>query len=105
VTIYLTAPKSREELANAAKVPFSEVEMIIGQRCRPCHSKNPTDDVFIVAQGGMMYDTPEQIVAAKDKIMNRAIITKTMPQGNKTKMTMEERTKVETWIMQGAKLD
>jgi uncharacterized membrane protein len=105
LAIYLTAPKSREELANAAKVPFSEVEMIIGQRCRPCHSKNPTDDVFIVAQGGMMYDTPAQIVAAKDKIMNRAVITKTMPQGNKTKMTAEERTKIETWIMQGAKLD
>lgn len=105
LTIYLTAPKSREELANADKVYFTEVESIIGQRCRPCHSKNPTDDVFIVAQGGMMFDTPEQIVASKDKIMNRAVITKTMPQGNKTKMTMEERTKIETWIMQGAKLD
>ena len=104
-TIYLTAPKSREELLNANKVPFSEVELIIGQRCRPCHSKMPTDDVFIVAQGGMMFDTPEQIVAAKDKIMNRAVITKTMPQGNKTKMTMEERTKIETWIMQGAKVE
>lgn len=104
-TIYLTAPKSRAELAKASKVSFSEVETIIGQRCRPCHSKTPTDDVFIVAQGGMMFDSPEQILAAKDKIMNRAVITKTMPQGNKTKMTMEERTKIETWIMQGAKME
>lgn len=104
-TIYLTAPKSRAELAKASKVSFSEVETIIGQRCRPCHSKTPTDDVFIVAQGGMMFDSPEQILAAKDKIMNRAVITKTMPQGNKTKMTMEERTKIETWIMQGAKIE
>ena len=37
--------------------------------------------------------------------MNRAVITKTMPQGNKTRMTMDERTKIETWIMQGAGLE
>lgn len=103
--IYLTAPVSSEALANAEKVPFSEVQSIILERCAPCHSKSPTDDVFIVAQGGVMFDTPEQIVQHKDRIMNRAVVTKTMPQGNKTKITKEERKKIETWIVQGGKVD
>ncbi|MCH2022884.1 MAG: urate hydroxylase PuuD [Saprospiraceae bacterium] len=103
--IYITAPLSREDLINAEKVSFSTIFPIVQKRCQSCHSKIPTDDVFIVAQGGVMFDTPEQIVQYKDQIMNRAIITKTMPQGNKTRMTQKERDLIETWIMQGAKLD
>ncbi len=50
-----------------------------------------------------MYDTPEQIAAMADKIMTRAVRTKTMPQGNKTGMTDAERTILKRWILQGAK--
>ena len=96
---------SSADLANAEKVPFSEIQPIIIQRCTPCHSKANTDDVFIVAPGGVMFDTPEQILLHKDRIMNRAVITKTMPQGNKTRITKEERKKIATWYAQGAKLD
>jgi uncharacterized membrane protein len=102
--IYITAPRS-SVTGEEAKVPFSEVQAIITQRCTPCHAKETTDDVFITAQGGMMFDTPAQIVLAKDKIMNRAVITKTMPQGNKTKMTEEERQKIAVWFAQGGKMD
>jgi uncharacterized membrane protein len=50
-----------------------------------------------------MYDTPEQIHNYADKIMVRAVRTHTMPQGNKTGMTEEERTILKRWILQGAK--
>jgi uncharacterized membrane protein len=100
--IFLTAPKSRADLLNDEKVSFSSVQPIIIQRCTPCHSKQCTDDVFIMAQGGVMFDTPAQIVQHKDRIMNRAVITKTMPQGNKTQITNEERKLIGTWIVQGA---
>ena len=50
------------------------------------------------------HDTPEQIAAMADKIMTRAVRTKTMPQGNKTGMTDEERTILKRWILQGAKI-
>ena len=39
----------------------------------------------------------------KDKILQRAVLTKNMPQGNKTGMTQEERDVLEIWIFQGAK--
>ncbi len=103
--VFLTAPASSADLVDADKVSFSDVQPIMLQRCTPCHSKNCTDDAFIVAQGGVMFDSPEQIVQHKDRILNRAVTTKTMPLGNKTKMTDQERKLIETWIAQGAKQD
>jgi uncharacterized membrane protein len=86
------------------EVSFSEVNVIIQKRCVQCHSATPTDDVYKVAPNGVMYDTPEAIVAKKDLIMQRVVITKTMPQNNKTNITEEERNMLRCWIEQGASL-
>lgn len=102
---WFTAPKARPNLKDEASVPFSKVHSIINQRCLPCHAEQTTDDVFTSAQGGVKFDEPEQIVKLKDRILNRAVITKSMPQGNKTKMTDLERKTLEIWIAQGAKLN
>jgi uncharacterized membrane protein len=87
------------------EVSFSEVNEIIQKRCVSCHSSKPTDDTYKVAPNGVMYDTPEAIAAKKDLIMQRVVITKTMPQNNKTNMTEEERNTLRCWIEQGAKLE
>jgi uncharacterized membrane protein len=84
------------------EVSFSEVNEIIQKRCVSCHSASPTDDVYKVAPNGVIYDTPEGIVAKKDLIMQRVVITKTMPQNNKTNITEEERNTLRCWIEQGA---
>lgn len=84
------------------EVQFSEVQEIIQKRCVQCHSKNPTDDVYKVAPNGVMYDTPEGILAKRDLIMQRVVLTKTMPQNNKTNMTEEERDAIRCWMEQGA---
>ena len=89
-----------------ANIPtsFEEANAVIQARCVQCHSASPTDDQWPTAPNGVMYDTPEQIAAMADKIMTRAVRTKTMPQGNKTGMTDEERTILKRWILQGAKI-
>jgi uncharacterized membrane protein len=74
-----------------SEVSFKEVNDIIQQRCVSCHSSKPTDDVNTAPPNGIMYDTPEDIVKLKDKIMQRVVVTKTMPQNNKTNMTQKER--------------
>ena len=51
---------------------------------------------------GVVYDTPEDIVKMKDKIMLRAVHTETMPQNNKTNMLPAERELIRCWIEQGA---
>jgi uncharacterized membrane protein len=69
-----------------------------------CHSSKPTDDVYTVAPNGVVYDTPEDIVRKKDLIMQRVVVTKTMPQNNKTNITEQERDLIRCWIEQGAKI-
>ena len=76
-----------------------------GRMCREtCHSAHPTDDVFRQAQAGVMFDTPEQIEARAQRILVRAVQTRTMPLGNKTGMTDEERALIGAWIEQGARI-
>ena len=86
-------------------VAFSEVQPIFMQRCATCHSAHPTDDTQLTAPNGVMYDTPEQIKKMADKILIRAVQTKTMPQGNKTNITEAERELIGVWIEQGAKIN
>ncbi len=101
---FITAPKLNPD-ACEDKVRFAEVNAIIQNRCVSCHSAKPTDDVFTRAPNGVMYDTPEQILAKKQLIMQRVVITKNMPQNNKTKITEEERNRIRCWIESGASLD
>jgi uncharacterized membrane protein len=84
-------------------VGIQQVYAIMQKRCISCHSSRPTDDVFKAPPNGVVYDTPEQISNLKDKIFQRVVITKTMPQNNKTGMTEEERQLIACWITQGGK--
>jgi len=104
--VIVTAPRSHKEmLENADPVTYSEIQTIFEDRCVSCHAQNPTDDIWKVAPNGVMFDTPEQIVQLKDKILNRVVTTKTMPQANKSGMKQKERDLVEIWLYQGAKTD
>ncbi|MBI5858243.1 MAG: urate hydroxylase PuuD [Sphingobacteriales bacterium] len=99
---YVTAPQPSN--AKCKEISFAEVNAIIQQRCISCHSSKPTDNTYTAAPNGTKYDTPAEIVAKKDLIMQRVIITKTMPQNNKTNMMPEERDVIRCWIEQGAKI-
>jgi len=97
---YVTAPQP--STTPCKEVSFASVNAIIQQRCVQCHSSMPTDDVYKAPPNGVKYDTPQEIVAKKDLILQRVVITKTMPQNNKTNMTPEEREILRCWIEQGA---
>jgi uncharacterized membrane protein len=99
---FVTAPAKPGECKET--VSFTTVNNIIQTRCVQCHSSKPTDDVYTAAPNGVKYDTPEDIVKKKDLIMQRVVITKTMPQNNKTAITPEERDLIRCWIEQGASL-
>lgn len=98
---FISAPDRNPE-ACKSKVSFSEVNNIVQKRCIACHSAKPTDDFYKMPPNGVMYDTPDGIVAKKDLIMQRVVLTKTMPQNNKTNMTEAERNTIRCWIEQGA---
>ena len=100
---YVTAP--RQPNAKCNETGFAQINNIIQQRCISCHSARPTDNVYTAAPNGVVYDTPNDISKKVDAIMQRVVVTKTMPQNNKTNMTPDERELIRCWIEQGAKLE
>jgi uncharacterized membrane protein len=100
---FFTAPQPPKYENCTEAVTFTEVVGIIQNRCIVCHSKTPTDEVWKVAPNGVTYDTPEQIYNLKDKIYQRAVLSKNMPfNNNQTGMTPEERDMINCWMIQGA---
>lgn len=83
-------------------VSFTQARHVIDRRCAACHSSEPSDNSFGVAPGGVMFDTPEQILAHVARIRERAVVTRTMPPGNKTNISEAERAILGRWIAQGA---
>lgn len=98
---FISAPQ-KNTTACKENVSINEVMPIVQKRCVSCHSTKPTDDVFTAPPNGVVYDTPQDVIKLKDKIMQRVVVTKTMPQNNKTGMTEEERDIIRCWIEQGA---
>lgn len=103
--VFYLISRSRGASSAAASQPvaFADAQAVIQRRCVVCHSANPTDALFTVAPNNVMFDTPEEIKAHAERINERAVVLKTMPFGNKTQMTDEERALLGAWIAQGAK--
>jgi uncharacterized membrane protein len=95
-------PTSEIVAISTAPATFAEARHVIDRRCVACHSANPSDLTYGIAPAGVMFDTPEQIIARSARIRERAVVTRTMPPGNKTKITEEERDLLRRWIEQGA---
>jgi uncharacterized membrane protein len=107
VLMVATAPRTGPEATADAGEPvtFAEVEAVMTTRCMSCHSESPTDENFDAAPKNVKFDTPEQIRALRTKILISAVNSDTMPLGNTTEMTEEERAMLGRWIRQGASID
>jgi len=99
----ITAPKTKSVCKDSAPATFAEVNGIITKRCVQCHSTNPTDDVLKIAPNGITFDDPKNILKFSERILARAVTTKTMPLANKTHITQEERDVIQCWVEHGAK--
>jgi uncharacterized membrane protein len=97
----------RDGAAGAAQplpehVTFSDAHRIIDRRCAACHSATPSDVSLGVTPAGVAFDTPEQIRALVPRIRERAVVQRTMPPANKTRITDAERAVLARWIEMGA---
>jgi uncharacterized membrane protein len=86
-------------------VSYAEAEAVIRERCSTCHAADPTFTGLQTAPQGVMYDTPQQIKAMSPKIKAMAVDSQTMPPGNITQITDEERALLGAWISQGARIE
>ena len=87
-----SAPRSGDVMSS------NEAMGIIQTRCAVCHSAHPTEDGFDEAPAGVMFDSLDQVHTNAQRIMAQAVIGKSMPLGNLTEMTDEERAKLGQWI-------
>ena len=79
--------------------PFSQVRRIVEQRCAPCHATQPTQPGFTGAPGGgIVLETRSQIESYATLIKAVVVDVRTMPLGNLTKMTDEERATIADWV-------
>ena len=102
----LTAPRARRAPSSAADAgaTFADVRVIVARRCAGCHSSAPTQPGMPVAPLGVTLDTPDQIRASAPRILAVAVDAQTMPLGNLTGMTGDERELLGRWIRAGAPL-
>jgi uncharacterized membrane protein len=108
VLFYLTAVVATEvhpQTAVAGKdVSFAQAHAIVERHCIACHSAHPTHKGFVAPPNGVAYDTPEKIAQYASKIYERAVATHSMPLGNETGMTDQERADLGAWIKAGAQM-
>ena len=70
---------------------FAQVQAVMTARCVPCHSGAS-------APLGIRFETRDEIEARADDIERQAVQTKTMPPGNATGITDQERELLGAWV-------
>ena len=105
VLVYATLPGGTMTDEDADPVTFAEAYDIVAKRCVSCHAAKPIDENFDKPPKNVVFDTAEQIRNQAPKIRAVAVLTRTMPVGNETKMTDEERRVLGRWIAEGAEIE
>ncbi len=91
--------------ASVGDVSFTQARAIVDARCIVCHAARPTFEGFDVAPKGIRFDTPDEIRKHAQAIKKTAVDTDTMPLGNVTEMTDEDRALLGAWIRAGANIE
>lgn len=97
---FITSPKQATTDVQNAQVSMQVVEKIITERCTSCHSATPSSTMFTSAPAGVMLDNSSQIKTLAPQIYLQTVASKTMPLGNMTQMTQQERDLIGAWIHQ-----
>jgi uncharacterized membrane protein len=106
VTIFMAADLQSRSQAIADQVPpvsFAQVRPIIDRHCMSCHSAKPTHDGVSRPPAGLIFERPHIIAQNATRILRQAVTSESMPLGNETQMSAEERRILGAWIQQGAK--
>ena len=86
----------------AASSEVSQVQQIVQLRCVPCHAVTPTQAGFSAAPNGLVLETLDQLSAHLPQVQQQ-LSARTMPLGNLTAMTDQERAAMLMWIGHGAR--
>jgi len=87
-------------LAQSPPVDDVAARAIVQARCVTCHATRPGNESFAAPPAGVVFESPEQMRAYADRIVFRVVETRTMPLGNLTGITDEERRTLGAWAWQ-----
>jgi uncharacterized membrane protein len=89
-------------LAQGEAPSWAQVQAVVLARCVACHSSAPRVTAFGAAPGGVNFEKPGVLHRYAERIRVRVVETRTMPLGNMTGMTEDERALLARWIAHGA---
>jgi uncharacterized membrane protein len=90
----MPAPQPAQS-ADAAAVTFAQVQTVITQRCTLCHGA-------AMQSKNLRFDASDEIVKHAQQIYQQAVVLKTMPMNNATRITDAERALIGRWFTAGA---
>ena len=88
--------------AETSVTTFAEAHAIVERHCVTCHSAHPTHAGILAPPAGIDFTKPGTMHTHSGQILQQAVLTETMPLGNETGMTPEERQRLGAWIRAGA---
>ncbi|MEO1036596.1 MAG: urate hydroxylase PuuD [Pseudomonadota bacterium] len=98
----MSRPSDVDVSSNAG---FADVFSIVQSRCTGCHANEPTYPGFVSPPGGVVFETPDDVVTQANDIYQQSVVTRIMPVGNLTDMQDDERTLIGAWFLAGADVD
>lgn len=96
---WLSRPQLPERVdQSATPVSTATAWQIVNTRCVTCHAQSPANAGFSSAPLGIELDSTDKLRAHAEQVYTAVVITRTMPLGNLTGMTEQERTRVANWF-------
>jgi uncharacterized membrane protein len=102
-TIGVLSTPYGEPARQSPQVSFTIVHGILELRCGSCHSRKPTETGLTAPPTVIIFDAAKDI-AVRAPAIKASVLARTMPPGNSTHMTNEERVLIGRWVDQGAKI-
>jgi uncharacterized membrane protein len=96
--IFMTAPRENTAIAGMS-VSEGEVLNIVGKHCVMCHSVHPSHEGFDAPPKDVVLGSIDDIRKHAAQIMVQAVNGDTMPLGNETGMTRQERDELGAFLM------
>jgi uncharacterized membrane protein len=96
--IWMTAPRVDPAIAGLT-VSDGEVLNIVGKHCAMCHSSRPSHEGFTAPPKDVILTSPDDVRRNAAQVLAQAVNSDTMPLGNETGMTREERQKLGAFLL------
>lgn len=105
VTAPTAPPALNNEASSAVTIDHAQIVSIVQIRCATCHAHTPTQPGFAAPPAGLMLESAHDIKRNAARIFTATVITKTMPIGNLTGMTVNERGLIAAWYNERIRAD